>query len=66
MNVYVARVCFTYPNIDGDSWTIGVYSSKEKAEEALEDARPKIEEYLAGAIDMNDTYNLVIEEFELQ
>jgi hypothetical protein len=53
--------------VDGRGEIIGVYSSREKAEEIAEEIKPDVEHYLG--IKPGDTkrvYRLVIREFELE
>ena len=63
MKVYVVNSIHHYPEVDGMGETLGVFSSEEKAKEAIEKFRPKVEYYLG--IDAEGAYEIIIEEFEI-
>lgn len=63
MIVYVARVHHLYPDVDGEGYPIGVYSSEEKAREACDKAAPEIEYYLG--VGEKRVYEFIIDEFEV-
>ena len=67
MKVFVLIEKHFYPDVDGCNEIRGIYSSREKAEMALEKIRPEVEHYLGGDVcDVSDAYELVIEEFEIE
>lgn len=63
MTVYVVNEIHLYPEVDGMGETLGVFSSEEKAKEAIERFRPDVEYYLGTGAER--AYKLVIKEFEM-
>lgn len=63
MTVYVLNVDYKYPDVDGHGYTLGVYSSKKKAKEALEKSKPQVEYYLGSGAE--GAYRLIINKFEI-
>lgn len=63
MRVYVVENVHLYPDVDGQGYIIGVYSSEEKAWDAAEEARPDIEGFLGRGA--KNAYRIIIQEFEI-
>lgn len=66
MKVYVLNFITFYPEVDGRGFILGVYSTREKAEEALKSIDIESLIYRDNKdIYGQDASELVIEEFEL-
>lgn len=70
MKVYVALVVYRYPEVDGPGFIAGVYSSKEKAKEAenehRERARHDLDHLNIHFYEVDDWYDICIEEFDVR
>lgn len=69
MKVYVVSVVYRYPDEDGPGFIAGVYSSKEKAKEAeykhRERARHDLDSLNIHSNEVDNWYNIFIEEFDV-
>ena len=70
MKVYVALIVYRYPEDDGPGFIAGVYSSKEKAKEAEnehhEQARHNLDPLNWHPEDVDNWYDICIEEFDVE
>ena len=63
MKVFVLTEVHLCPEVDGGNDILGVYSTREKAEKAREELKEGVDYFLDFGV--SDTYDLTIDEFEL-
>ena len=70
MKVYVTSVVYRYPEDDGPGFIAGVYSSETKAKKAenehRERARRDLDPLNRHPKDVDDWYDICIEEFDVE